>query len=457
VQTVESGLRLDNEEDALKGGESGKAIVPGDPEKSLILQRITHSDRNELMPPPEKKDRLKPEQVALIRKWIGEGAEWGKHWAFVAPQRPAVPAVKDTAWVKNPIDRFVLAKLEQQGAAPSAEAAPATLLRRFSLDLTGLPPSPEELSAPFDFNKEVARLIDSPHFAERWAREWLDAARDSDSSGYEKDLPRRHHFYRDWVVGAIHSNMAYDEFVVKQIAGDLLPDASQADRIATGFLRNSMTNEEGGAKPEQFRIEDIFDRIDAIGKSMLGLTAQCAQCHTHKFDPLQHEEYNGDLKTAWTHERDPARDNDPAVLTFELAEPFHTGGTVHFKYDLVQRHGGFNSDDNHAYNLGRIRLSVAATLPNALDQLPPPAICSSAPSPTARKPGTWKPIPTATAARFTPFASAPCPIRCWSPSMRLTAPPPACGAMFPPARCKHSSRSTNRSPSRPRPASPTSS
>jgi hypothetical protein len=247
--TVESGLRLDSEEDALKGGESGKAMVPGDPGKSLILQRITESDRDELMPPPEKKDSLKPEQVALIRKWIVEGAEWGKHWAFLAPQRPAVPAVKDTAWVKNPIDRFVLAKLEQQGVAPSTEAAPATLLRRLSLDLTGLPPSPEELAAPFDFNKQVARLIDSPHFGERWAREWLDAARYSDSSGYEKDLPRHHHFYRDWVVGAIHSNMPYDEFVGKRIAGDLLPDASQADRIATGFLRNSMTNEEGGAKP----------------------------------------------------------------------------------------------------------------------------------------------------------------------------------------------------------------
>jgi len=164
-ETVEAGLRLDSEKDALKGGESGKAIVPGDPGKSLIIERITHSDPDEVMPPPKKKDRLKPAQVALIRQWIEEGAKWGTHWAFVAPQRPSVPAVKDAAWVKNPIDSFVLAKLEEQGLAPSAEAEPATLLRRISLDLTGLPPTPEELSAPFDYGKETARLISSPHLA----------------------------------------------------------------------------------------------------------------------------------------------------------------------------------------------------------------------------------------------------------------------------------------------------
>ena len=569
--TVEGGLRLDDRERALKGGESGKAIVPGDPGNSLILKRVTHSDPEEVMPPPEKKDRLKPEQVALIRQWIEEGAEWGTHWAFVAPQRPSVPAVKNTSWVRNPIDSFVLSTLEKQGLAPSPEAAPATLLRRLSLDLTGLPPTPEEFSVSFDFDRETKRLVASPHFGERWAREWLDAARYSDSAGYEKDLPRIHHFYRDWVVAAMNSNMPYDEFVIKQIAGDLLPDATQDDRIATGFLRNSMTNEEGGAKPEQFRIEGVFDRIDAIGKSMLGLTAQCAQCHTHKYDPLTHDEYygmyaflngieetsiaartpdetattesiltriaaidvsirknstdaeaafakwqekllalprtewhalelyqlgdsgqkylplpdksvinmgyantrgtesftssleipeiraarlevmndpylpmsgpgrsthgtgalsefvlsagsdpakltklaftnpiasvnppvvkldpmrfpanakrdqddrstgpaafalDGDEKTAWTHERDPARNHDPAVLTFELAEPLRTGGSAHFKYDLIQRHGGYNSDANQTYNLGRIRLSVAATLPN-----------SSRPAPAAR-------------------------------------------------------------------------
>ena len=291
--TVEGELRLDDRILALKGGESEKAIVPGDPAKSLLLKRINHADPDKLMPPPEKKEHLKPEQVALIRQWIEEGAEWGVHWAFVPPVRPPLPEVKDAAWVKNPIDRFVLAKLEAQGLSPSPEADAATLLRRLSLDLTGLPPSPDELSAPFDFNAEMERRIASPRFGERWAREWLDAARYADSAGYEKDLPRMHHFYRDWVVGALNANLPYDQFIIKQIAGDLLPGATQDDRIATGFLRNSMTNEEGGAKPEQFRIEGVFDRIDAIGKSVLGLTAQCAQCHTHKYDPLTHDEYFG--------------------------------------------------------------------------------------------------------------------------------------------------------------------
>jgi mono/diheme cytochrome c family protein len=566
---VESGLRLDREKDALKGGDDGKAIVPGDPEKSLIIQHITSRDPDEIMPPPKKKDALKPEQIALIRQWISEGAEWGTHWAFVAPQRPPVPAVKNSSWVKNPIDQFVLAKLEEQKLNPTAEAAPAILLRRLSLDLNGLPPSIEALSSPFDYQREVDRLIANPHFGERWGREWLDVARYSDSAGYEKDLPRKNHFYRDWVVNALNANMPYDHFVIKQIAGDLQPGATQDDRIATGFLRNSMTNEEGGAKPEQFRIEGIFDRIDAIGKSMLGLTAQCSQCHAHKYDPLTHEEYygmfaylngiretslpaytaderkfisstnekiqsieekirtdhpgwendftkwqqdllalprtewqaielyqlgdsgqkylpqpdkslinmgyagtkssesfigtttlpeirsarlevlndpylpfsgpgrstrgtgalsefrlkagrgtekpaplpfinpvasvnppvvkldparfpkdgnrsaddrttgpaafalDGNGKTAWTNETDAAHNNDPAVLTFELAESFKTDGTANLSFNLTQDHGGYNSDDNQTYNLGRIRLSVAATLPNALDQLPP--------------------------------------------------------------------------------------
>ena len=566
---MEGELRLDDRALALKGGESGKAIVPGDAGESLLLKRIMHSDPDEVMPPPDKKERLKPDQVALIKQWIEEGAEWGVHWAFITPESPPVPTVKNTAWVKNPIDHFVLAKLESQKLAPSPEADAATLLRRLSLDLTGLPPTPEELAAPFNFNKETECLISSPRFGERWAREWLDAARYADSAGYEKDLPRYHHFYRDWVVDAMNSNMPYDEFIIKQIAGDLIPGATQDDRIATGFLRNSMTNEEGGAKPEQFRIEGIFDRIDAIGKSVIGLTAQCAQCHTHKYDPLTHDEYfgmyaflntivetsipalskeerlttdqllakiaaidtsirengpeaevayakwqeemlalprtewhalelyqlgdsgqkywplpdksvinmgyaatrsgesftssleiaeirsarlevmndpylpmngpgrssrgtgalsefilkagvdsakltnlvfnkvtasvnppvapldpirfpanddrkpddrttgpasfalDGNNNTAWTNERDAARNNEPAVLTFELPEPFKGGGTVHFNYNLSMNHGGFNSDDTQTYNLGRVRVSVSSSLPNALDNLPP--------------------------------------------------------------------------------------
>ncbi|MES2982983.1 MAG: PSD1 and planctomycete cytochrome C domain-containing protein [Verrucomicrobiota bacterium] len=566
---IEGGLRLDVQELAFKGGDSGKAIVPGKADASLIMERILHTDPKEVMPPPDKKKPLSPEKAKLIRDWINQGAEWGTHWAFQTPERPPVPEVKNKAWLKNPIDAFVLAKLESEKLSPAPAAQPATLLRRLSLDLVGLPPTLDELATAGDPAKEIDRLIASPHFGERWGREWLDAARYSDSAGYEKDLPRYHHFYRDWVVSAMNQNMPYNEFVVKQIAGDLLPNATQDDRIATGFLRNSMVNEEGGAKPEQFRVEGVFDRIDAIGKSMLGLTAQCAQCHTHKYDPLTHDEYygmfaylnnisetsiaaytphekktaddllkqigaidqgirksssgieekyqawqsemlalprtewqplelyqlgdtgqkywpledksvinmgyaatrggetfststelplirsarleimndpylpmsgpgrstrgtgalteftmkagkeaakmqplkfknpvasvnppevpldpkrfpssetgkpddrrtgpaafalDGDPKTAWTNEKDPARNNDPAVLTFELEKPLVSDAKTYLSYGLSQNHGGHNSDDNMTYNLGRVRLSVSSSLPNALDQLPP--------------------------------------------------------------------------------------
>jgi len=568
---VEGGLRLDQRETALKGGDSGAAIVPGNPDSSLMIERIKHADPDEIMPPTGKKDPLKPEQIDLLRRWIEEGAEWGVHWAYVAPRRPPLPAVKDGSWPANPIDRFVLARLESEGLRPSPPADPATLLRRLSLDLTGLPPSLDELEMPgqSDVSAEITRLLASPHFGERWGRDWLDAARYADSAGYEKDLPRQHHFYRDWVVDAINRNLPYDDFIIHQIAGDLLPDAGKSGLIATGYLRNSMTNEEGGAKPEQFRIEGIFDRVDAVGKSVLGITTQCAQCHTHKYDPLTHDEYfgmfaflngieeasaaaytpgeekqiadihsgirmagekiktsnpgwqanfeswqqellglpktewhalelyqlgdsgqkylplpdksvinmgyantrgsetfstatdlpeiraarleilnhpylpldgpgrstrgtgaltefkleagtapdklsalpfssatasvnppvreidparfpaneqrskddrrtgpaefalDGDAKTAWTTELDPGRNNDPQVIHFSLTEPWRNDGRSHLKYTLSQQHGGFNSDDTQNFNLGRIRLSLSATPPNALDSLPP--------------------------------------------------------------------------------------
>lgn len=579
---VEGGLHLHTREKAIRGGDTGKTIVPGDPDASELFKRIIHSDPTEFMPPPDKKKPLSSEQIALLRQWIAEGAEWGTHWAFQTPQRPPVPTVKQSAWVKNPIDSFVLAKLEAANLQPSPQADSTTLLRRLSLDLVGLPPSLDELATKDEPAAAIERLISTPHFGERWAREWLDAARYSDSAGYEKDLARMNHFYRDWVVAAMNKDMPYNQFVIKQIAGDLLPNATQEDRIATGFLRNSMTNEEGGAKPEQFRVEGIFDRVDAIGKSILGLTTQCAQCHTHKYDPLTHQEYYGifaylnqieeasipalnpddsqrsqeilqkvaaidtkirqsspeveksylawqqsllalprtdwhalelyqlgdsgqaywpqpdrsiinmgyaatrgaetftsslnipsiqsarlevmndpylpmngpgrstrgtgaltefvlragsqadkleklpfinpvasvnppekpldpmrfpsdekrqpdnrrtgpaamaldnDQKTAWTNERDALRNNEPAVLTFSLEKPFAVDGTMHFKYNLVQNHGGHNSDENQTYNLGRIRLSVAATLPNALDQLPPLVLDALLASPEKR-------------------------------------------------------------------------
>lgn len=292
----EGGLRLDQRDLALRGGHSGPAIVPGDARASLLVQRFSLApDDDEHMPPAHKKDPLTSKEKATLVTWINEGARWGSHWAFLAPKRPTIPEVQNSSWPKNEIDHFILARLEASGLSPSSPAPARTILRRLHLDLTGLPPSPAQLSSfrPEELNARVEELLSSPHYGEKWAREWLDAARYADSSGYEKDLLREMHFYRDWVVQALNEDMGYDDFVIRQIAGDLLPGATTQDILATGYLRNSMTNEEGGIKPEQFRIEGLFDRVDAIGKGILGLTTQCAQCHTHKYDPLTHDEYYG--------------------------------------------------------------------------------------------------------------------------------------------------------------------
>ena len=281
-------LRLDSQDAALK------AIVPGRPEESALYQRVAGLGGKPRMPmglPP-----LDPADLELIKGWIAS-AKAQKHWAFVPPQRPALPAVTDAKWAANPIDRFILARLEKEALAPSPQADKTTLLRRASLDLTGLPPTPEEVDAylkdtsPRAYEKQVDRLLASPHYGEKWGRHWLDAARYADSDGYEKDKQRQVWFYRDWVINALNRNMPYNEFVIEQIAGDLLPHATQDQIVATGFLRNSMLNEEGGIEPEQFRMEAMFDRIDAIGKGILGVTVQCAQCHNHKFDPIKQEEY----------------------------------------------------------------------------------------------------------------------------------------------------------------------
>ncbi len=228
---------------------------------------------------------------------LAAGPDRPPHWAFVAPVRPPLPTVKDEKWCRNPIDRFVLARLEAEGLNPSPEAEKITLLRRLYLDLIGLPPTPEQVddfvsdASPDAYEKLVDRLLASPHYGERWGRYWLDAARYADSDGYEKDKMRYAFFYRDWVINAFNHDLPYDQFIVQQIAGDELPNATQDQIVATGFLRNSMVNEEGGIDPEQFRMDEMFDRMDAIGKSILGLTIQCAQCHNHKFDPLTQEEY----------------------------------------------------------------------------------------------------------------------------------------------------------------------
>ncbi|MBL9137733.1 MAG: PSD1 domain-containing protein [Verrucomicrobiales bacterium] len=305
----ESSLRLDERTAALQGGEHGAPLVPGKPEDSLLLAVIAgrHAEIGRM---PKKSEPLPEAKVEVLRAWISNGASWpetvpGKggehsvHWAFTAPVRPPVPAGATSGSGRggHAIDAFVQAKLKAEGLKPSPEADRVTLLRRLHFDLVGLPPTIEDVDrfladqSEGAYERAVERLLASPHYGERWGRHWLDAARYADSDGFEKDKPRFIWMYRDWVVSALNRDLPYDRFLIEQIAGDLLPDADQDQRVATGFLRNAMLNEEGGVDPEQFRMEAMFDRMDAIGKSILGLTIQCGQCHNHKFDPLKQEEY----------------------------------------------------------------------------------------------------------------------------------------------------------------------
>jgi len=290
-------LRLDERDAALLGGKSaGAAIVPGKPDQSALIKRITAHADDGIMPPPRVKNPLSNKQIATLKQWIAEGAPYAQHWSFEAPRKEATPQGM------HPIDFFVKRRLANARLQPSPPAAPAILCRRMYLDLIGLPPTPQQLDAFLQsYGRDRARAIvelvrslsSSPQFGERWARLWLDIARFADSNGFEKDLLREMWAWRAWVIQAFNNDMPYDRFIIEQIAGDLLPRPSQEQIIATGFLRNSMINEEGAIVPEQFRMFEMFDRMDCVSKATLGLTLQCAQCHSHKFDPISHDEYYG--------------------------------------------------------------------------------------------------------------------------------------------------------------------
>ena len=293
-------LRLDVREDALKPAKSGeRAIVPGKVEDSEFVARLFSSDEDEIMPPPSTKKPLNDEQKRILKQWIAEGAEYQPHWAFLKPQVPSLPSVKHQHAVRNPIDTFVIAKLEAAGFAPSPQADATTLARRVALDLTGLPPSQEQLAtfvkSPTNeaYEALVDSLLASKHYGERWARRWLDLARYADTNGYEKDRYRSIWPYRDWVINAINADMPFDQFSIEQLAGDMLPNATPQQLIATGFHRNTMLNEEGGIDPNEFRYNAMVDRVSTTATTWLGLTMQCCQCHTHKYDPILHTEYYG--------------------------------------------------------------------------------------------------------------------------------------------------------------------
>jgi hypothetical protein len=284
-------------EEALGRGKSGKrTIVPGKPDQSELIARVTSADPEVRM--PYHAAALPPQQIELLRRWIKQGAKWEDHWAFVAPKPQALPAVRHSEWPRQPLDRFILARLEKEGLSPSPEADKSALLRRVSLDLTGLPPTPEEQasfladSSPNAYEKQVDRLLTSPRYGERWASMWLDLARYADTKGYEKDEERPGVWpYRDWVIDAFNRNVPYDRFVITQLAGDLLPKATFEDRIATSFHRQTPVNDEGGTDDEEFRTVAVMDRSATTWSVLNGLTMNCVQCHSHPYDPIRHVEY----------------------------------------------------------------------------------------------------------------------------------------------------------------------
>ncbi len=305
----EGGLRLHSKRATMAGGDQGEVIIPGQSGKSRLIALITGQNDDGLQMPPD--EPLSAHEIALFKRWIDQGAVWpdsaagdepirSDHWSFQAITHPVPPQVKQTNWVCNPIDRFVLAHLEEEGIAPSPLADRHTQIRRVYLDLLGLPPTPEEVQAfvadqrPGAYERLVDRLLASPHYGERWGRHWLDLARYADSDGYEKDRGRPHAWrYRQWVIEALNVNMSFDQFTIKQLAGDLLPESTVEDKVATGFHRNTLTNREGGIDPEEDRVKQTIDRTNTTGAVWLGLTVGCAQCHSHKYDPFTQREYYG--------------------------------------------------------------------------------------------------------------------------------------------------------------------
>lgn len=292
-----AGLRLDTRAGTLADLGGHRAIEPGDVEASELVRRITAADPDERMPPASFEHPLSPEQIALLKSWVAQGAKWQEHWAFVPPVRPNPPMVRNTAWPRGAIDAFVLSRLEAEGLTPSLEAEKTTLLRRVTFDLTGLPPTPAEVDAFLAdqsadaFERVVDRLLASPRYGERMAARWLDAARYADSNGYQSDGERFMWRWRDWVIEAYNHNLPFDQFTVEQLAGDLLPDCTLDQQIATGFNRNHRGNAEGGIIPAEYAVEYVVDRVDTTATVWLGLTLGCARCHDHKFDPFTQREF----------------------------------------------------------------------------------------------------------------------------------------------------------------------
>ena len=293
-----AGLRLDRQEDAFLKLKSGQyALVAGKPESSTLVERILTKDPDEIMPPPQHGKPLTAAQIDLLQQWVRQGAAWQQHWSFIAPTAPELPRVQDGKWARNAIDAFVLSRLESEGIKPNPEADPVSLQRRVTLDLTGLPPTVEEVDAFLAdkrsdaYERLVDRLMDSKHYGERLGQNWLDLARYADTSGYHFDGVRFMWLWRDWVIDAFNADKPFNEFTVEQLAGDLLPNPTVAQRVATGFVRNNMTNDEGGADPDEYLNKYVVDRVNTLGATFMGLTVGCTECHDHKYDPISAKEF----------------------------------------------------------------------------------------------------------------------------------------------------------------------
>ncbi len=375
-------LRLDLRDAALKPAKSGDVpIKPGHAAESEVVRRILTDDDSERMPPLKGGKPLTANEKDLIQRWIDQGATYATHWAFVKPQRPALPTVSDKAWAQNEIDAFILHRLEHAGLKPAPAADPVTLIRRVSLDLTGLPPTVEEVDrfviAWHDASAKpqaaveqlVDRLLASPHYGEKMALAWLDLARFGDTSGYHMDSTRQMGLWREWVIDAFNKNMPFDQFTIEQLAGDLLPGATTQQKVASGFNRNSRFNEEGGVDPEEYVIRYTIDRTNTLGQVWLGLTLGCAECHSHKSDPISHKEYY-QLYAYFTGITEPMKSGPdvhgaplPPLLKIPTAEQ-----TKELERLIGQPHG---DREGHRQGVAAVRLQgpagqQASTLANCL-------------------------------------------------------------------------------------------
>ncbi|MGK7397862.1 MAG: DUF1553 domain-containing protein [Candidatus Cyclobacteriaceae bacterium M3_2C_046] len=366
----ESGFSLLFEEEAFSPNESGKvAIIPGKPAESELYKRINHHDPELRMPP--QSDPLDPEQVELIRNWIRQGAQWETHWALIPPQKQDLPRVKSKSWGQNDIDYFILDKLEDHDLKPSSAADKPTLLRRLSLDLVGLPPVPEQMKAFLQdpeahaYEKQVDRLLASPHFGEKWASMWLDLARYADSKGYEKDGFRSIWKFRDYVIHSLNQDKPFDQFTIEQLAGDLLSDPTEDQLIATAFHRNTMNNDEGGTEDEEFRVASVIDRVNTTFEVWQGLTMSCVQCHSHPYDPFRHREYY-ELMAFFNNTADADVPSESPNL--KIFEPDDRGKLEQIKKWVYQQ-----ADQNKAawadYFTNLVRITEPKIHPNYFDSI----------------------------------------------------------------------------------------